>query len=57
MLHERGRTPLDAARIVFDGVRARQFWICTAEEGSYQELMQSRYDAIREHQLPPGAVY
>ena len=57
MLNERGRTPLDAARIVFDGVRAKQFWICTAEEGSYQELMQSRYDAIREHQLPPGAVY
>ena len=57
MLNERGRTPLDAARIVFDGVRARQFWICTADEDMYENLMRSRYDAILEHQLPPGAVY
>ena len=57
MLNERGRTPLDAARIVFDGVRARQFWICTADEDMYESLMRSRYDAILEHQLPPGAVY
>ena len=57
MLNERGRTPLDAARIVFDGVRARQFWICTADDDMYQSLMRSRYDAILEHQLPPGAVY
>jgi NAD(P)-dependent dehydrogenase (short-subunit alcohol dehydrogenase family) len=57
MLHERGRTPLDAARIVFDGVRARQFWISTAEEDGYQSVLRARYDAILEHQLAPGAVY
>jgi len=57
MLNDRGRTPLDAARIVFDGVRAKQFWICTADEDMYQSLMRSRYDAILEHQLPPGAQY
>jgi NAD(P)-dependent dehydrogenase (short-subunit alcohol dehydrogenase family) len=57
MLNERGRTPLDAAGIVFDGVRARQFWICTAEDERYEELMRSRSDAILEHQLPPTAVY
>ena len=42
----RGRTPLDAAGVVFDGVRANQFWICTAEDDTYGELMRSRYDAI-----------
>jgi NAD(P)-dependent dehydrogenase (short-subunit alcohol dehydrogenase family) len=57
MLNERGRTPLDAARIVFDGVRAKQFWICTADDEMYQALMRSRFDAILEHDLPPGAVY
>jgi len=57
MLNDRGRTPLDAARIVFDGVRARQFWISTAEEDGYQSVLRARYDAILEHQLAPGAVY
>jgi NAD(P)-dependent dehydrogenase (short-subunit alcohol dehydrogenase family) len=57
MLHERGRTPLDAASIVFDGVRVRQFWISTAEESMYQSVIGARYDAILEHQLAPGAVY
>ena len=57
MLTERGRTPLDAARIVFDGVRAGQFWISTGDEGMYRSVISTRYEAILDHRLAPGGVY
>ena len=57
MVGEHGLTPTHAANIVFDGIRAKQFWICTANESLYQGLMRSRYEAILEHELPPGAQY
>ena len=57
MVTERGLDPIDAARIVFDGIRARQFWICTADESMFEGLLRPRCEAILEHRLPPGAQY
>lgn len=57
MLADRGLPPIEAARLVFDGIRARQFWICTAGDDVYAKLLGDRGDAILAHQLPPGAQY
>ena len=57
MLNDRGRTPLDAARIVFDGVRVGQFWISTGDESMYHDVISTRYDAMLDHRLAPGGVY
>lgn len=50
-----GIDPLDAARMVFAGVRAGRFWICTSER--YEEILRPRCEAILEHRLPPAAQY
>jgi NAD(P)-dependent dehydrogenase (short-subunit alcohol dehydrogenase family) len=55
MISERGLPPIEAARLVFDGVRARQFWITTTDR--YDEILRPRCEAILERQLPPGAEY
>ncbi len=55
LIATKGREPDEAGEIVFAGIRAGQFWICTTDE--YDRLMQERYDAIRAHALPVGAQY
>ncbi|MBM3658497.1 MAG: SDR family NAD(P)-dependent oxidoreductase [Actinobacteria bacterium] len=55
MTAERGLPPIEAARIVFDGIRNGDFWICTTD--AYEEIMQPRFDAMLARQLPPGAQY
>lgn len=55
MTSERGLPPIEAARVVFDGIRAGDFWICTTD--AYEEIMQPRFDAMLARQLPPGAQY
>lgn len=57
MTSQTGRPPSDAAEIVFDGVRAGQFWITTMEEDGYQALVRSRYDALLRHDLPESAGF
>jgi len=55
MTSNRGIHPDEAARIVFDGVRAGRFWICTS--GSFEPLVQQRYDAMLRAELAPGAQF
>ncbi|MFA5886119.1 MAG: SDR family NAD(P)-dependent oxidoreductase [Acidimicrobiia bacterium] len=55
MTAEQGIAPIDAAAIVFDGIRAGDFWICTTD--SYDGILRPRCEAILEHRLPPGAQY
>lgn len=55
MTSERGIDPVDAARIVFDGIRAGDFWICTTD--AYDDIMRPRFDAMLARRLPPGAQY
>ena len=55
MTAERGLPPIEAARIVFDGIRNGDFWICTTD--AYEQIMQPRFDAMLARQLPPGAQY
>lgn len=55
MIAERGLPPIEAARIVFDGIRNGDFWICTTE--AYEAILQPRFDAMIARQLPPGAQY
>jgi len=55
MTSERGLPPIEAARIVFDGIRAGDFWICTTE--AYESILAPRCEAILERRLPPGAQY
>ncbi|MEI8002500.1 MAG: SDR family NAD(P)-dependent oxidoreductase [Actinomycetes bacterium] len=50
-----GIPPEEAARIVFDGVRTGQFWICTSER--YAEVLAPRYEAILRHDLPPSVQF
>jgi NAD(P)-dependent dehydrogenase (short-subunit alcohol dehydrogenase family) len=55
MTSNRGIHPDEAARIVFEGVRAGRFWICTSE--SFEPLVQQRYDAMLRSELAPGAQF
>ncbi|HZP28926.1 MAG TPA: SDR family NAD(P)-dependent oxidoreductase [Acidimicrobiia bacterium] len=55
MTSTRGIHPDEAARIVFDGVRANRFWICTSE--SYEPLVRERYDAMLRTELAAGAQF
>ena len=55
MTSNRGIHPDEAARIVFDGVRAGRFWICTSE--SFEPLVRQRYDAMLRAELAPGAQF
>jgi NAD(P)-dependent dehydrogenase (short-subunit alcohol dehydrogenase family) len=55
MTATQGIHPDEAARIVFDGVRAGRFWICTSE--SFEPLVQQRYDAMLRAELAPGAQF
>jgi NAD(P)-dependent dehydrogenase (short-subunit alcohol dehydrogenase family) len=57
MTSQTGRPPDDAADIVFEGVRAGQFWITTMDEDGYQALIQGRYDALLDHALPPSTGF
>lgn len=50
-----GIPPEEAARIVFDGVRSGQFWICTTDR--FEEILQPRFDAILRHELPPSVQF
>lgn len=50
-----GRPPDDVAAIVFAAVRARQFWIPTAD--SFEDLIRGRYEALLQHELPPTAQF
>ena len=49
-----GRPPDEVAEIVFDAVRARQFWIPTTD--GFEPLMRDRYDAILKRLMPPPAL-
>jgi len=55
MTTTRGIHPDEAARIVFEGVRAGRFWICTAD--SYEPMVRQRYDAMLRSELAPGAQF
>ena len=55
MTAERGIPPIEAAAIVFDRIRAGDFWICTTDR--YDEIVRPRNEAILEHRLPPAAQY
>lgn len=50
-----GRHPDEVAAIVFDAVRARQFWIPTTD--GYDPLIQGRYEALLERAVPPTAQF
>ncbi|MFM8302827.1 MAG: SDR family NAD(P)-dependent oxidoreductase [Actinomycetota bacterium] len=55
MTRERGLPPIDAARVVFDGIRAGDFWICTTD--AYEAILAPRAEAMLARRLPPGAQY
>ncbi len=50
-----GRHPDEVAAIVFDAVRAGQFWIPTTD--GYDPLVRGRYDALLERAMPPTADF
>jgi NAD(P)-dependent dehydrogenase (short-subunit alcohol dehydrogenase family) len=50
-----GRHPDEVAGIVFDAVRAGQFWIPTTD--GYDELIRGRYDALLDRRMPPTAQF
>jgi NAD(P)-dependent dehydrogenase (short-subunit alcohol dehydrogenase family) len=50
-----GRHPDEVAAIVFDAVRARQFWIPTTD--GYDPLIRGRYEALLERAVPPTAQF
>jgi NAD(P)-dependent dehydrogenase (short-subunit alcohol dehydrogenase family) len=55
MTSTRGIHPDEAARMVFDGVRAGKFWICTSD--SFGPLVRQRYDSMLQSELAPGAQF
>jgi NAD(P)-dependent dehydrogenase (short-subunit alcohol dehydrogenase family) len=55
MTSTRGIHPDEAARMVFEGVRAGNFWICTSD--SFGPLVQQRYDSMLRSELAPGAQF
>jgi NAD(P)-dependent dehydrogenase (short-subunit alcohol dehydrogenase family) len=50
-----GRHPGEVAAIVFDAVRARQFWIPTTD--GFEPLVRHRYDALLDRVIPPPAQF
>ena len=50
-----GRHPDEVAAIVFDAVRAGQFWIPTTD--GYDDLIRGRYDALLQRAMPPTAPF
>lgn len=50
-----GRQPDEVAEIVFDGVRARQFWIPTTD--GFDPLVRDRYDALLRREMPSPAEF
>jgi NAD(P)-dependent dehydrogenase (short-subunit alcohol dehydrogenase family) len=50
-----GRHPDEVAAIVFDAIRAGQFWIPTTD--GYEPLVRGRYDALLAHSMPPTAQF
>jgi NAD(P)-dependent dehydrogenase (short-subunit alcohol dehydrogenase family) len=50
-----GRHPDEVAALVFDAVRAGQFWIPTTDE--YEPLVRGRYDALLARSMPPTADF
>jgi NAD(P)-dependent dehydrogenase (short-subunit alcohol dehydrogenase family) len=50
-----GRPPDEVAEIVFDAVRARQFWIPTTD--GFEPLVRDRYDALLNRLMPPPADF
>ena len=50
-----GRPPDEVAEIVFDAVRARQFWIPTTDR--FESLVRDRYDALLDRLMPPPAEF
>ena len=50
-----GRHPDEVAAIVFDAVRARQFWIPTTD--GYEALVRGRADALLRRARPPTAQF
>jgi NAD(P)-dependent dehydrogenase (short-subunit alcohol dehydrogenase family) len=55
MTTTQGRSPAEVADIVFDGVRAGDFWIPTTD--SYEELLRPRFDDILARKLPGSAQF
>jgi len=55
MTRERGLPPIEAARLVFGGIAAGDFWICTTE--AYEDILRPRTDAMLARRLPPAAQY
>ncbi len=50
-----GRHPDEVAAIVFDAVRARQFWIPTTD--GFEPLVRHRYEALLARAMPPPAEF
>ena len=50
-----GRHPDEVAAIVFDAVRAKQFWIPTTD--GFEPLVRGRYDALLARAMPPTAQF
>jgi NAD(P)-dependent dehydrogenase (short-subunit alcohol dehydrogenase family) len=55
MTSTQGRPPAAVADIVFDAVRAGQFWIPTTDH--YEELIRPRYEALLARRLPTSAQF
>jgi NAD(P)-dependent dehydrogenase (short-subunit alcohol dehydrogenase family) len=55
MTSTQGRSPDEAAAMVFAGVRAGDFWVPTTE--SFEALLRPRYDAILRRELPASAEF
>jgi NAD(P)-dependent dehydrogenase (short-subunit alcohol dehydrogenase family) len=55
MTSTQGRSPDEAAEMVFAGVRAGDFWIPTTE--SYEDLLRPRYDAVLRRELSSSAQF
>lgn len=53
LIRDRGRPPVEAAALVFAGIRAGRFWIDTSE--SFETLLTARHAAMLDRALPPGA--
>ena len=50
-----GRHPDEVAAIVFDAVRAKQFWIPTTD--GFDPLVRGRYEALLQRAMPPTAQF
>jgi short-subunit dehydrogenase len=50
-----GRHPDEVAELVFDAVRAGEFWITTTD--GFEPLIRGRYDALLARAMPPTAQF